>query len=459
MRSGNAFISVNPATEQVIAEYEPLSDARLREKIAASMQAFRAWSKVPVPERAQRLTTLKQRLEQDETEFAGLMTREMGKPIREARGEIRKCASLCAYYADRGSEFLAPERVTDNQARSSEVRFEPLGPVLAVMPWNFPFWQVLRFAVPGLLAGNTCLLKHATNVLGAGQCLEKLMLAAGFPEGVFLSLEAGHASLPLLLESPEVKAVTLTGSETAGRSIAELAGRNLKKCVLELGGSDPFIVLPDADLELAVSQAVESRTLNSGQSCIAAKRFLVDASLYDEFVERMTAQMQSLPTGDPSDEQTRVGPLARRDLRDGLQQQVQQTLQAGAVLTTGGQALDRPGWFYAPTVLKDVTPEMTAFREELFGPVAAVTRVSGVKEAIQLANLSSFGLGASLWTQDEALARTLIPQLEAGAVFVNKYTASDQSLPFGGVKNSGYGRELSRYGIREFVNIKSVWIN
>lgn len=452
------FVSVNPATEARIGEFHPDSPETIEARLRAASQAFRMWRELAIQERCGLLLQLGKQLQEAAGESARLMTQEMGKPLAQAEAEIQKCARLCAYYAAQGPQFLSPRHVAVNDAARAYVRFDPLGAVLAVMPWNFPFWQVFRFAIPTLLAGNVAVLKHATNVLGCAVAIERLFDGAGFPEGVFTSLVAGHARLPGLIADPVIQAVTLTGSEGAGRSVGESAGKQLKKCVLELGGSDPFLVLPDADLPLTIEKAVQSRTLNNGQSCIAAKRFIVHADVYEPFVEGFTERMQSLVVGDPEDPRTQVGPLARRDLRETLHQQVRATIQAGAQLCTGGRPLDRRGWFYKPTVLSDVTPEMAAFREETFGPVAAVVRAANLEQAVDLANQSSYGLGASLWTRDRDLAETLATRIDAGCVFINEFTKSDPTVPFGGVKNSGFGRELGEFGIHEFVNIKTVWI-
>ncbi|SFI05808.1 NAD-dependent succinate-semialdehyde dehydrogenase [Planctomicrobium piriforme] len=458
MRKQELFSSINPTTETILAEYPALSEEELRSKVKGAAAAFQDWSQTSITHRADLLKSLKTELLSQRDDFAKLMTLEMGKPILQARAEIEKCAGLCDYYRTHGPQFLAPETVTGNTARKSYVRFDPLGPVLAVMPWNFPCWQVLRFAIPGLLAGNVCVLKHATNVLGSAARIEEIFLKAGYPAGVFCSLNTGRQSILPLISSNEIKAVTLTGSELAGRAVAEAAGRHLKKCVLELGGSDPFIVLPGVDIETTAQKAVEARTMNNGQSCIAAKRFIVHDECYDEFVDAMTAQMKSLTVGDPLDESSAIGPLARKDLRDTLHQQVRSTVKEGGKLLTGGKPVDRKGWFYEPTVFSDVSPQMTAFREELFGPVAPIIKAADADEAVALANQSSFGLGSSIWTKDIEQAEKLAARIESGCVFINQVTMSDASVPFGGIKNSGYGRELGEAGIREFVNMKTVWI-
>jgi len=452
------FQSINPADGKVIAEYRSHSQEELEKKLLSSRTAFELWMRRPIAERARCLQQLGRTLLASQERSARLMSLEMGKPIAQARSEIEKCAALCRYYSEYGPAALAPEKVTGNSALRSYVRFDPLGAVLAVMPWNFPFWQVLRFAVPALLVGNVGVLKHATNVLGSAQAIEHLFLEAGFPEGVFISLNLDRTRIPDLISSSYIHAVTLTGSEAAGISVAQVAGQHLKKCVLELGGSDPFIVLADANLQLAIQKGVQARIINNGQSCIAAKRFLVDRQIAKEFTEGMAAEMRALRVGDPLQADVQLGPLARDDLRETLHQQVQSTITQGARLVTGGQIMDRPGWYYEPTVLADVGPEMTAFQEETFGPVATITSVEHPDEAVELANQSNFGLGASLWTSNLELAEQMAARLEAGSIFINDFTRSDATLPFGGVKRSGYGRELSHFGLREFTNIKTVWI-
>lgn len=451
------FVSYNPATEEPVAEYPAHTPEEVDAVVRAAADRWDSWRFRPVEERAQLIQRLGEQLRNESESLARLSVLEMGKPISQARAEIEKCALLCDYYAHYGPEGLKPVVVAGNSARRSVVRFDPLGGVLAVMPWNFPFWQVLRFAVPTLLAGNVGILKHSTNVLGCATAIEKAFLQAGFPEHVFSSLNLDRREISGLIGRPFIRAVTLTGSEPAGISVAEAAGRNLKKCVLELGGSDPFIVLEDADLSLAIRKGIESRTINNGQSCIAAKRFLVHRNLYQAFLDGMVAGMESLNVGDPLDETTQLGPLAREDLRTTLDEQVQKSLSQGAKLFTGGKAIDRPGWFYAPTVLADVGVNCTTFREETFGPVAAVTPFSDVNEAIELANQSEFGLGASLWTADIERAEALAERIESGCVFINDFTKSDPTVPFGGVKRSGFGRELGTFGLHEFVNVKTVW--
>ncbi len=396
-------------------------------------------------------------LESEKHEFGKTMTIEMGKPLQAAIGEAEKCAWVCRYYAENAERHLADEIVETN-AKKSYVHFQPLGPVLAVMPWNFPFWQVFRFAAPALMAGNVGLLKHSSNVPQCALAIEEIFRRAGFPEGAFQTLLIGSQAVEGILKDRRVVAATLTGSEPAGRSVAGIAGKEIKTTVLELGGSDPFIVMPSADFDVAVTTAVKARTINNGQSCIAAKRFIVAAEIYDKFEERFVSEMQSLRIGDPMDESTEIGPLATPQIRDDLVEQVKKAVDSGARVLTGGKKLDGPGNFYEPTVLVNVDPSSTVSCEEIFGPVAMLFRVADIDEAIRLANATPFGLGSSAWTSDANEQAKFIEEIEAGCVFINAMVASDPRLPFGGVKNSGYGRELAEFGIREFVNIKTVWI-
>lgn len=449
--------SINPATEEVLAEYREHSRSEVHERLERAQATYDHWRRTSFAERAERMRALAERLRARREELGRLMTEEMGKVIAGAEGEIEKCAWVCDYYAEQAEKFLAPEEVETDASRSM-VRFDPLGPVLAVMPWNFPFWQVFRFAAPAAMAGNVGVLKHASNVCGCALAIEELFREAGFPEGVFTTLLIPSAMVEEVIAHPAIHAVTLTGSEGAGRAVAAAAGKQIKKTVLELGGTDPFVVLADADVEQAAAQATEARTINSGQSCIAAKRFIVEEPVAERFEAALVAAMEKLQVGDPLDRETDLGPLARTDLIDDLHDQVIRSVEAGAKLRTGGKRLERRGFYYPPTVVTDVTPEMPVFQEETFGPVAAVTRARDVQEAIALANASAFGLGASLWTSDAQRGAELAAEVEAGAVFVNGVVKSDPRLPFGGVKNSGYGRELSKFGIREFVNIKSVWV-
>jgi succinate-semialdehyde dehydrogenase/glutarate-semialdehyde dehydrogenase len=447
--------SINPANGQTLRTFEELTDAQLEEKLANAERAYASYRRTPFAHRAHCLAAAAAILESEQDRIGRIITLEMGKPIAAARAEAAKCASACRYYAERGEGLLAAETVEAGAGRNS-VRYQPIGPVLAVMPWNFPFWQVFRFAAPALMAGNVGLLKHASGVPQCALEIEDIVRRAGFPAGVFQTLLIGSGRVARLIDDPRVKAATVTGSEPAGAQVASRAGQRIKKSVLELGGSDPFVAMPSANLDRAVRAAVDARIVNNGQSCIAAKRFIVDTRVYAEFEERFVAAMQSLRMGDPMDEATQVGPLATPDILDGLDQQVRRTVQMGARLLTGGQRLGGPGNFYPPTVLADIPAGSPARCEELFGPVAALFRVDGAEEAIRLANQTEFGLGASVWTNDPAEQERFIDRIEAGMVFVNSVVASDPRLPFGGVKRSGYGRELGACGIREFVNIKTV---
>jgi succinate-semialdehyde dehydrogenase/glutarate-semialdehyde dehydrogenase len=449
--------STNPATGETIRTFDALSDAQVDDALARAESAYAAYRHTPLAERAGWLLAAAGILEEEKDRLGRIMTLEMGKPIGAARAEAAKCALACRYYAEHGERLLADEPI-DAGSGAAYLKFQPIGPVLAVMPWNFPFWQVFRFAAPALMAGNVGLLKHASNVPQCALEIADVIRRAGFPADVFQTLLIGSAQVARVIDDPRVKAASLTGSEPAGAQVAAQAGRQIKKTVLELGGSDPFVVMPSADLDRAVRAAVEARILNNGQSCIAAKRFLVDARIADEFQRRFVAAMEALQVGDPLDESTQLGPLATAEILTALDGQVHRSLAAGAHLLTGGRRLDRPGNFYAPTVLADIPKASPAYREELFGPVAALFRVDGIDEAIRLANDTEFGLGASVWTKDEAEQRRLIDEIEAGMVFVNGMVASDPRLPFGGVKRSGYGRELSAYGIREFVNVKTVHV-
>ena len=449
--------SVNPATGERGVEHPTLDAAALEQKVDRAARAARRWRQVPVAERAAMVRRAGELLERDKAAYAALMTAEMGKLLSAAEEEAAKCAAACAFYADHAEEFLRPERV-NVEGEESYVAYEPMGVVLAVMPWNFPFWQVIRFAAPALCAGNVGLLKHASNVPGCALALERLFLAAGAPEGVFQALLVGSEAVAGLLADARIAAATLTGSEGAGRSVGAEAGRHLKKTVLELGGSDPFVVMPSADLDAAVATAVKARTINNGQSCIAAKRFIVHRDVADAFERRFADAMAALRVGDPRDRATQVGPLVSAKAVDELHAQVEASVHAGARLVTGGRRVDGRGYFYAPTVLADPPRDSPAYRDETFGPVATVLRANDLDDAIRIANDTRFGLGASAWTRDRAEAERFARDLEAGSVFVNGMVASDPRFPFGGVKASGYGRELSAVGMREFTNIKTVRI-
>jgi len=452
-----AIASVNPANGKTLRTFEEASAAEIEGALALADRAFRSWRRVGFAERAAKMRRAAEILEEDKRHFAEIMTIEMGKPIGAAVAEVEKCASVCRYYAEHAAAFLAPEAIATDASRSY-VRYDPLGCVLAVMPWNFPFWQVLRFAAPTLMAGNVGILKHASNVPQSALAIAEVFRRAGFPEGCFETLLVGSGAVARMIEDPRIAAVTLTGSEGAGVSVGRSAGAQIKKAVLELGGSDPFIVLPSADLAKAAATAVKARMINNGQSCIAAKRFLVHAAVYDDFAERFVAGVAALVVGDPMDPATEVGPLATAPIRDELADQVNRSVAAGARVLLGGRNLDGPGNFYAPTVLAEPAPGSPAYDDELFGPVATLFRVRDLDQAIAIANHKVFGLGASAWTADRGEQERLAVELEAGSVFLNGMVKSDPRLPFGGIKRSGFGRELSLHGIREFVNVKTVWI-
>jgi succinate-semialdehyde dehydrogenase/glutarate-semialdehyde dehydrogenase len=449
--------SVNPATDQILATFEPHTSDQIDEALGQAQDAFLAWRGRSLAQRAVPMRRLATVLRERADRYAKLMSQEMGKPITEARAEIEKCAWNCEFYAEHAELFLADLPTTSN-ARTSYVSFEPLGIVLAVMPWNYPFWQVIRFAAPALMAGNAAVLKHASNVPQSALAIEEAIRDAGFPEGLFKTLLLVGGAVEPIIADHRIRAVTLTGSSATGSQIAQAAGRALKKTVLELGGSDPFIVLADADIANAATTGVRARNQNTGQSCIAAKRFLLEADIADDFERRFVEGVKALRIGDPLDAQTQIGPLARPDLRENLERQVKESVRMGARVVAGGKRWGERGAFYTPTVLTDVTPDMPVFAEETFGPVAALVRVADADAAIDLANSSEYGLGATLWTRDIARAEKIARRIESGQVFINGMVASDPRLPFGGVKNSGYGRELSAFGIREFTNIKTVWI-
>ena len=447
--------TVNPATGEVVRRFEPLNDREIEDKLACADRAYQSYRRTGFADRARWLTRAAEILEADRDRLGRLMTLEMGKPITAARAEAAKCALACRYYVEHGERLLADETVDMGAGRAC-IKYQPIGAVLAIMPWNFPFWQVFRFAAPALMAGNVGLLKHASNVPQCALEIETVIRQAGFPSDVFQTLLIGSSQVERVINDPRVKAVTLTGSEPAGMQVASQAGRQIKKTVLELGGSDPFIVTPNADLDRAVRTAVEARSINNGQSCIAAKRFIVDARIAPEFERRFAAGMAALKVGDPMNDDTQLGPLSTQDMVEDLDKQVRCSVEMGARVLTGGQRSAGPGYFYPATVLTDVPVQSPAYREELFGPVAVVLKYNSIEEAIRLANDTEFGLGASAWTNDEREQRLFIDEIEAGMVFINGMVASDPRMPFGGVKRSGYGRELSAYGIREFVNVKTV---
>jgi succinate-semialdehyde dehydrogenase / glutarate-semialdehyde dehydrogenase len=452
-----AIATVNPATGQVIKTFEPLSDAQIEVKLQRAADTFSSYKKVPFAERARMMLKAAAILESEKETFARMMTTEMGKTLRSAVDEAVKCAWVCRYYAENAESFLADE-IVETTASRSYIRYQPLGAVLAVMPWNFPFWQVFRFAAPALMAGNVGLLKHASIVPQCALMIEDIFHRAGFPEGAFQTLLIGSQKVDRILGDPRVMAATLTGSEGAGIEVGVGAAKRIKKVVLELGGSDPFIVMPSANFEVAVATAVKARIFNNGQSCIAAKRFIVAESIADRFERDFASKMKALKVGDPFDEKTELGPLSTADGVADLDRDVRKTVDAGARVLTGGKPLNRPGNFYAPTVLTNIPKDSPAHKEELFGPVASVFRAKDLDDAIRIANDCRFGLGASAWTNDKKERERFINELESGMVFINRMVASDPRIPFGGVKWSGHGRELGTHGIREFTNIKTVWI-
>ncbi|MDY6898758.1 MAG: NAD-dependent succinate-semialdehyde dehydrogenase [Cyanobacteriota bacterium] len=450
--------TINPATGETLRSFESLSDADVKNAISLGDKAFKDYQKTSFEQRAAWMHKAADILEADKAEFAELMTLEMGKPFKSAVAEVSKCALVCRYYADNAADFLADVTVETDASRSF-VKYQPLGIILAVMPWNFPFWQVFRFVAPALMAGNVGLLKHASNVPQCALAIEKIIQKAGFPQGVFQSLLIGSDKVANIISDDRVKAATLTGSEGAGASLAAAAGKHLKKTVLELGGSDPFIVLASADIEAAAVTGTTARMLNNGQSCIAAKRFIVEEAVADKFEKLLLEQFQALRIGDPMQEDTNIGPLATHDILKELDQQVQKSISSGAKVLMGGKPLlNMKGHFYPPTILTGISPDSTTAKEEFFGPVAMLFRVKNIDEAIKIANNTPFGLGASAWTTDTTQQQRLISEIEAGSVFINGLVKSDPRLPFGGIKLSGYGRELSIQGIHEFVNVKTVWV-
>jgi len=449
--------TINPATGEVVKVFDEISRKEVSQIIDNAHEAFLSWRKTSFAERSKLMHEAAKVLKRNKNKYAEAMTLEMGKPIAQGQAEAEKCAWVCDYYAENAEDILKREMIVTD-AGESYAQFDPIGIVLAVMPWNFPFWQTFRFAAPALMAGNVGLLKHSSNVPMCAIAIEEIFKLAGFPDNVFRNLVIGSKQVEDVINNPKVAAATLTGSENAGKKIAEACGKVLKKTVMELGGSDPFIILGDADLETAVETAVTARLINNGQSCIAAKRFIVVEKVFDEFTKKFVARMEKVKIGDPIDKQTDLGPLAREDLKMELHAQVQASIYEGAELLTGGEGDFEKGYYYLPTVLVNVKPGMPAYDQEMFGPVASIIKAKDNADAIRIANDSNYGLGASLWTSDMNKAKELATQIETGCVFINGMVKSDPRLPFGGVKMSGYGRELSHYGIKEFVNIKSVWI-
>jgi succinate-semialdehyde dehydrogenase/glutarate-semialdehyde dehydrogenase len=454
-----AIASVNPATGQTLKTFDPLTDAEVQDRITRADAAFRSYRLTTFEERAGWMRAAADLLDAEVDDVARLMTTEMGKTLKAARAEVSKCATGCRYYAEHAAEFLADEPADADAigAKQAYTRYQPLGPVLAVMPWNFPLWQAMRFAAPALMAGNVGLLKHASNVPQTAMYMEELFRRAGFPAHVFQTLLVSVDAIEAILSDDRVVAATLTGSTPAGRSIAALGGEHLKKTVLELGGSDPFVVMPSADLAKSADVAVTARVQNNGQSCIAAKRFLVHVDIAEEWTRRFVEKMSALAVGDPTDDATEVGPVATEKGLTDLEELVDDAKSKGATVLCGGERLDRPGWFFPPTVLGDVTDDMSIWTEEAFGPVAVVRTFADLDEAVRLANDTQFGLGSNFWTQDEQEQDRFVRDAQAGIVTLNGMTTSYPELPFGGVKNSGYGRELSAHGIREFCNVKAVW--
>jgi len=450
--------SSNPATGENLKEFSAVDDAEIEKRLSCAENAFRKYRRTTFTQRSELLHAVGELLFQEKKRYAEIITLEMGKLFRDSIAEIEKCARGCRFYAENGERFLEDE-VAQTDAAESYVQYQPLGPVLAIMPWNFPFWQVFRFAAPALIAGNVGLLKHASNVPQCALAIEEIFCRAGFDDGVFQTLLIEPNQVEKVIVDRRVKAVTLTGSEKAGSAVASTAAREIKKSVLELGGSDAFIVMPSADFESALSTAVKARTINTGQSCIAAKRFMIADQIYDEFLNQFVDRMRGLKIGNPMDPETEIGPLATEQILQGVHDQVQKSIAAGAKLLTGGNRIHGPGSFYEPTVLVNVPKDSPAYREEVFGPVAAIFRVRNADEAIELANDTTFGLGSSAWTNDPEEQKLFTSELDSGMVFINTMVASDPRLPFGGVKRSGFGRELGAAGIREFTNAKTIWIS
>jgi len=456
--TGMAIVSINPATGEKLKEFSPFDDAEIAKRLKLAENASSKYRRTRFIDRSVLLEAVAELLFQERKKFAEIITLEMGKLLRASVEEIEKCTRGCRFYAENGERFLEDEPA-QTDAAESYVQYQPLGPVLAIMPWNFPFWQVFRFAAPALMAGNVGLLKHASNVPQCALAIEEIFCRAGFADGVFQTLLIEPEQVEKVIANPRVKAVTLTGSEKAGSAVAGMAAHEIKKSVLELGGSDPFIVMPSADFESALNIAVKARTINTGQSCIAAKRLLIADKIYDEFLEQFVARMRALKLGNPMDPATEIGPLATEKILQGVHDQVQKSIASGAKLLTGGNRIHGPGFFYEPTVLVDVPKESPAYREEVFGPVASIFRVRDAGDAIELANDTTFGLAASAWTNDPKEQKLFTSELETGMVFINAMVASDPRLPFGGVKRSGFGRELGAVGIREFTNAKTIWIS
>ncbi|NLT49817.1 MAG: NAD-dependent succinate-semialdehyde dehydrogenase [Ignavibacteria bacterium] len=452
-----SLISINPATEKIISVFEEFTDVTVDDIIINTENNWLHWKYSTFDSRKKCLLKASEKLISEKDFLAKVITSEMGKPIKQAEAEILKCSWVCEYYALNGVEFLKNEFV-ETDASQSYITYNPLGIILAIMPWNFPFWQVFRFAAPTLMAGNAALLKHSSNVTQCALEIERIFRESGFPENIFRTLQISSSKVKRVIENPLVKAVTLTGSEPAGREVAAISGRNLKKVVLELGGSDPFIIFEDADFDAAINGAVTGRILNNGQSCIAAKRFITVGKAADKFIPGFLKKMESLKIGNPMEFETELGPLAKKEFADELQKQVNDSIKAGAKILTKNIPIPDKGFFFQPMILSEVTKEMPAYSEELFGPVAVIIQAANEDEAVKIANDTSFGLGASLWTSNAHKADRLISQIDSGSVFVNGIVKSDPRLPFGGINNSGYGRELSHYGIKEFVNIKTVWI-
>lgn len=449
--------TINPANGKIVQTFEQYNSNQVNEIIGLTHEAFLNWRNVGCAVRKVFMKKAAAILRERKSEFGKTLTLEMGKPISQAIAEVEKCALVCDYYAENAENILS-EEIIATDASESFVRFDPLGIVLAVMPWNFPFWQVFRFAAPALMAGNVCLLKHASNVPMSALAIEELFSQAGFPQNVFRTLLIGSSAVEKVINHPKIKAVTLTGSEPAGKKVAESCGKVLKKTVLELGGSDPFIVLEDAAIDAAVKTAITARLINNGQSCIAAKRFIVVEKVYDEFEKKFVELMNKVKIGDPMNPETELGPIAREDLLFELEDQVKRSVQSGAKILCGGKRIEREGFYFEATILANVLPGTPAYEEEIFGPVATLIQATDEEDAIRIANDSPFGLGASLWTSNKEKTKQLAARIESGSVFINGMVKSDPRLPFGGIKNSGYGREISHYGIKEFVNIKTVWI-